>query len=70
MELKLGHDIKIKVGEKQKNIRPSSTYLFRVEGKERRPEVEVGGHRWGCPPLPLVNWSPSSSRPGLQKVDT
>jgi len=70
MVLKLGHDIKVKVGANKKIIRPSSTYLLRVEGEERRPEVEVGGHRWRCPPLPLVNWSPSSSRLGLQKVDT
>jgi hypothetical protein len=28
MELKLGHDIKVKVGENKKYIRPPSTYLF------------------------------------------
>jgi len=44
MELKLGHDIKVRVGEKQKKyIRPHSPYLFRVEEKERWPKGRFGG---------------------------
>jgi len=43
MELKLGHDTKVKVGEKQKNIRLPSTYLSDLE-EEKQPEVSRGGH--------------------------
>ena len=59
MELKLGHDIKVTVGEdKKKNIRPPSTYLFGAEAGEGWPEADVGGRRWWRPPPVLWSWLP------------
>ena len=55
MELKLGHDIKVRVGEnKKKYIRPHSTYLFGIEEEEKWPEVAGRGRQQECPVLRLV----------------
>jgi hypothetical protein len=68
MVLKLGHDIKVKVGVNKKNIRLPSTYLSDLEEEERQPEVVRGGHCWRCPPRPLIkSWPPHPLRLGCKK---
>ncbi len=70
MGLKLGHDIKVRVGENKKNIRPLSTYLFDVEAGEKWPEEAVVEAAAGGVLPCLWSWPLLSFEAGLQKVDT